>query len=482
MRLLGVDAGRRRIGLAVSDVTGLIATPLKTVVVRNQREAADAVLREADLQAVDGIVIGLPITERGEEGEEARRVRDFAAHLSRLSRLPIYLWDERYSTLEADKILRAMGIPSPKRRPRLDAVAAAVILQSYLNARRIPTSMRAVVFERHGSLDVLQVREAPVPDIGDDEALVRVRACGLNHLDIMVREGVPWAQVVLPHVPGSECSGEIVKLGRKVEGLQEGMAVTVFPYLFCGHCSYCLRGEENVCEKLGILGVHSQGCYAEYVKVPIRNLMPLPPELSFVDAAAVTLATLTAWHMLVGRAHVHPGEWVLVMAAGSGVGSAAVQIAKMAGAYVIAAAGSQDKLDKAVQLGADYTVNYSTQDLVKEVMAITHDRGVDVVVEHVGTSLWERCVQCLARLGRIVTVGGTTGTAIQDNLSRYYVKQLSLLGSYGGNRFDLRTVLSLTAQGRIRPVIHRILPLEQAAEGQRLLEDRLVFGKVILTP
>ncbi len=482
MRLLGVDLGRRRIGLAVSDVTGLIATPLRTLAIRDYRHAAEAIVQEAQRQGAQAIVIGLPLTERGEEGEEARRAKAFAAYLGQVSRFPIHMWDERYTTVEAEGILRSIGISPARRRRRLDAVAAAVMLQSYLNARRLPSTMRAVVFDRHGPLEVLQVRDVPVPEIGDDEALVRVRACGLNHLDIMVREGIPWAQVPLPHIPGSECSGEIARLGRQVEGLQEGMPVAVFPYLFCGTCSYCLRGEENVCEKLGILGVQSQGCYAEYLRVPTRNLMPLPAGLSYVDAAAVTLATLTAWHMLVGRARIQPGEWVLVMAAGSGVGTGALQIAKMAGAYVIAAAGSDEKLRKARELGADYTVNYSTQDLLKEVMGITGGRGVDIVVEHVGTAMWEQCVQCLARLGRIVTVGGTTGTAIQDNLSRYYVKELSLIGSRGGNRLDLKTVLALTAQGRIRPVIHRVLPLEEAVEAQGILENRAVFGKVILTP
>lgn len=482
MRLLGIDLGRRRIGLAVSDATGLIATPIKTLVIHDYPEAVKAVLREADRHQVQGIVLGLPITERGKEGEEARRARNFAAHLRRVTRLPIYFWDERYTTLEAERILKQLGLPPARRKIRIDAAAAAIMLQSYLNSRRIPSTMRAVVFDRHGSVDVLQLREVPVPEIGSDEALVRVRACGLNHLDLKVRQGVPWAPVSLPHIPGSECAGEIARIGRQVEGLQEGMAVAVFPYLFCGTCSYCLRGEENVCENLGIVGVQTQGCYAEYIKVPLRNLMPLPAGLSYVDAAAVTLATLTAWHMLVSRARVQPGEWVLVMAAGSGVGSAAVQIAKMAGAYVIAAAGSDDKLKKATELGADYTVNYSTQDMVKEVMSVTQGRGVDVVVEHVGAELWEQAVQCLGRLGRIVTVGGTTGTTIQDNLSRYYVKELSLLGSRGGNRFDLRTVLNLTVRGKIRPIIHRILPLEEAGEGQRLLEERLVFGKVILTP
>lgn len=363
----------------------------------------------------------------------------------------------------------------------MDAVAAALILQNYLDARRVPSKMRAVVFRQHGPLDVLELDDLPVPEIGVDEALVRVRACGLNHLDIMVREGIPWADVPLPHIPGSECAGDIVRMGRPIDGLQEGTPVAVFPYLFCGTCRPCLRGEENVCEHLAILGVQTQGCYAEYVKVPLRNLLPLPRNLTYIDAAAVTLATLTAWHMLVARAKVQPGEWVLVMAAGSGVGSAAVQIAKLAGAYVIAAAGSDFKLDKARDLGADFTVNYSTQDLVSEVMAITGGKGVDVVVEHVGTALWDKCVQCLGRLGRIVTVGGTTGTAVQENLSRYYVKELSLIGSRGGNRLDLSTVLALTTEGKIRPVVHKVLPLQEAAEAQRLLEERLAFGKVILT-
>lgn len=342
--------------------------------------------------------------------------------------------------------------------------------------------MRAIQFHEHGELDTLRLEDVSEPVPGPGEALVRVRACGVNYLDLRVREGRVGGKVPLPHIPGSEVAGEVAALGEGVSGVSVGQRVAIAPYLFCGRCEYCLAGDEVSCLRGDILGLGGDGGYAEQVVAPAQNLIPLPEELSFEAAAAVSLATLTAWHMLVDRAEIRPGETVLVLAAGGGVGSAAVQIAKLAGARVIATAGSEEKLQKARELGADETVNYREQDFLQEVKRLTGKRGVDVVVEHIGADTWEKSVACLTRGGRLVTCGTTSGTEGKTDLWQLYAKQLKLIGSYGGNRGELRTVLSLVAQGKLKPVIDRVLPLERAAEAQRIMAERRQFGKIILAP
>ncbi len=342
--------------------------------------------------------------------------------------------------------------------------------------------MRAVVIHEHGGPDQLRLEDVPVPAPGPDQVLIRVRACGVNRLDLMVREGRVGAKVKLPHIPGSEVAGELAQVGSQAAGLSEGQRVALAPYLFCGQCEYCLAGEETVCVKGNIVGLTEDGGYAEYVAAPASNVVPLPDRVSYDDAAAVGLAALTAWHMLVERAHVRAGEDVLVLAGGSGVGSAAIQIAKLSGARVIATAGTDEKVKKSLELGADQAINYREQDFLQEVRRLTGKRGVDLVVEHVGSDTWEKSVGCLARNGRLAICGTTSGTEAKLNLWTLFAKQLNLLGSYGGTRGELQTVLRLVAGGRLKAVIDRSLPLERAAEAHQLMEHRQQFGKLVLNP
>lgn len=340
--------------------------------------------------------------------------------------------------------------------------------------------MKAVVLHELGGIDKMRLEEFPVPQIGPQDVLVRVKACGVNRLDIMVRTGRSLTS--LPHILGSEVAGQIEGMGDQVTGLSVGQAVAIAPYLFCGQCEYCLAGEETLCRFGDILGMRSNGGYAEFVKAPAQSIVPLPPGVSFDDAAAVTLAAPTAWHMLVNRAALKPGEDVLVLAGGSGIGSAAIQIAKHCGCRVIATASTQEKLDKSRELGADEVINYREQDFYQEVRRITDRRGVDVVVEHVGSDTWEKSVASLARNGRLVTCGATTGNEGKVDIWTLFAKQLSIIGAYGGSRNDLQQVLKQVARGVIKPVIHQAYPLEQFAEAQRVMEDREQFGKLIINP
>jgi len=287
----------------------------------------------------------------------------------------------------------------------------------------------------------------------------------------------PW-----PHICGAEVAGEIGALGEGVVGLNVGDRVAVAPYLCCGRCEFCLAGQETTCLRADVLGTKSQGGYAEQVVAPASQIVAMPDGLSFVDAAAVTLATLTAWHMLRTQAELRPGETVLVQAAGSGVGSAAIQIARLTGAEVIATASSDAKLAKAQALGAFAGINYDTTPVAAEVRRLTGKRGVDVVVEHVGTATWADSISSLARNGRLVICGTTTGRHAEQDLWQLFAKQLRLIGSYGGTRRELADVLRLTASGALRAVVDQTYPLQGAAEAQRRLEGREQFGKLVLVP
>jgi len=339
--------------------------------------------------------------------------------------------------------------------------------------------MKAVVFHEQGGIDVLHVEEMPQPTPGPNEVVVKVRACGANRLDIYSRTGRTKA-VPMPHISGSEVAGEIAALGDAVTGLSVGRAVAVAPYLFCGQCEFCRSGEEVLCLKGDILGLACQGGYAEYVRVPASSIVPLPQSVDFISAAAVGLATITAWHMLVRRAPISPGQDVLVHAAGSGIGSAAIQIAKLSGARVITTASSAEKLEQARKLGADEIINYREQDFLQEVRRITNKRGVDVVVEHIGEQTWEKSAACLARKGRLVTCGATTGNEGKVNIWTLFAKEISLIGSYGGTRQDLADVLKLVATHQLKPVVYGTYPLDQVGEVEQLMESREQFGKLVV--
>lgn len=343
--------------------------------------------------------------------------------------------------------------------------------------------MKAVVLHETGGIEKLIVEDVPIPSIRPTETLIRVRACGVNRVDLMVREGQVGLPVPLPHVMGTEVAGDVVEVGTPTRGVEPGRRVVVACWLRCGMCEFCLENDgDALCLRSGPLGMVTPGGYAEYVAVPTRQVIPIPDNVSHEAAAAVNSSMVSSWHMLRARAKLQPGEDLLVHAAGSGVGSAAVQIGRLVGARVIATASSQDKLDKARELGADEVINYAEQDFLEEVRRITNKRGVDVVFEHVGTATWEKSLASLARNGRLVTCGTTTGREGKIDLWTFFAKQLTILGSNGGTRREVQQVMKLIGSGQLHAVIDRTLPLEQAGEAHRLMEDRAVFGKFVLVP
>ena len=334
-----------------------------------------------------------------------------------------------------------------------------------------------------GGPEVLHYEDFPTPQPGPGEALVRVRACALNHLDVFTRRGEQGRRVDLPHILGVESSGEVEALGEGVSELRVGDRVVSGPGIWCGECEFCRAGEESLCANRQIVGVDVHGGYAEYLKLPAYAFARLPERVSFEQGAGVFIAFGTAWHMLVSRAHLQAGETLLVLAAGSGVGMAAVQIGKRLGARVIATASTGQKLARARELGADETINYVEQPrFARAVRKLTGGRGADVVFEHVGTDTWKDSVAALAIRGRLVTCGSTTGRWGETDLWSLFAKQASLLGSFSSSQADFRTVLRLVGEGKLIPVIDSVLPLAAAAEGHRRLEARQVFGKIILQP
>jgi NADPH:quinone reductase-like Zn-dependent oxidoreductase len=341
--------------------------------------------------------------------------------------------------------------------------------------------MKAVVIREHGDLDVLRFEDVPAPVPKADEVVVRVRAGGVNNLDTWVRRGVPGHKFPLPIVPGSDASGLVETVGAAVTHVKPGDHVLLAPGVSCGLCRSCLEGNDQLCRWYGILGESRDGTCAELVAVPARNVIPKPGNLSFEEAASFALVFLTAWHMLVARAQTRPGEWVLIRAAGSGVGSAAIQIAKLHGAMVIAEARSAQKCARAAALGADVTIDSAGKDAFEEVRRVTGKRGVDVVVDHVGEATWESSIKCLARGGRLVLCGATTGADARTNLRLLFFKNLSLLGSTMGSQGELRDIVGHIEAGRLKPVVHTVLPLSRVADAHRLLAERAVFGKIVLT-
>ena len=323
--------------------------------------------------------------------------------------------------------------------------------------------------------------DAPDPATPAGGVVVRVNACALNHLDLWQRRGLERVVIPLPHISGADVAGEIADVGAGVSGWQRGDRVMLQPGVSCGACAMCVAGRDNYCAKYDVLGYQSDGGYAEYVAVPAANLIALPEGIGWTEAAAFPLAFLTAWHMLYGRAGLTADDTVLVLAAGSGVGQAAIQIAHAAGARVIATAGGAEKLARARAVGADEVVDHYADDVVKHVKAWTSGRGVDIVIEHVGIATWERSVRCLARGGRLVTCGATTGHAASLDLRHLFARQLSLLGSYMGAKQELMRAAELFFTGRSRAVVDRTLPLRDAAEAHRQLEASAQFGKIVLT-
>lgn len=342
--------------------------------------------------------------------------------------------------------------------------------------------MKAVRFHEHGGPEVLKYEDAPDPKIQANEVLVKVKACALNHLDIWLRVGVRRWQLPMPRIVGSDISGEVAEVGSVVARVKPGDRVLLCPGISCGQCEACFKGLDSACRSYTLFGVMVDGGYAEYVKAPEMNVVPIPSDLSFDEAAAVPLVFITAWHMLFTRAGLKLGEEVLVIGAGSGVGIAAIQIAKLAGARVIATAGADWKLEKARALGADEVINHTTQSIAEEVKRLTARRGVDVVFEHVGPAVWDQCFESLATYGRLVTCGATTGTDVKFDLRDLYGRQRSILGSFMGGKGELMEALKFIFPRKLKAVIDSSFPLQEARAAQEKMEGRNFFGKILLHP
>ncbi|HEX5037003.1 MAG TPA: zinc-binding dehydrogenase [bacterium] len=333
--------------------------------------------------------------------------------------------------------------------------------------------MKAIRIHAHGGPEVLELDDIEVPEARAEHVLVRMKAVAMNHMDLWVRKGMPGVTIPLPIILGCEGSGV-------VEGT--GDEVLIAPSTSCRACEACLSGNDHYCRQYKIYGEHRDGLDAEYVLVPAYNVFPKPKHLSFEEAAALPLTFLTAWQMLVDRAQVASGQTVLVMAAASGVGSAGVQIAKLFGARVIATASDETKFSKIQELGADHVINHRKQDIAEEVKKLTDRRGVDVVFEHVGVSVWEKCLKSLAFAGKLVTCGATTGPEVKLDLRHIFIKQQQILGSTMGPKASLFKILRLVSEGKLSPVLDRVFPFSEVVSAHRRLEQGSQMGKIVLTP
>jgi NADPH:quinone reductase-like Zn-dependent oxidoreductase len=342
--------------------------------------------------------------------------------------------------------------------------------------------MRAVFFKEHGGPEKLEYGYQPEPTPGSGEALVKVHAAALNRLDIWTRQSMPGVKISLPHILGCDIAGEVVKLGHGTSGITIGKKVIIAPGISCGHCSYCRTGWDSLCDHYKIIGFQINGGYAEYVKAPVRNLIPVTKKWTLEEWASVPLVFLTAWHMLVTRAELKKGESILIHAAGSGVGSAAIQIAKHLGAHVFTTVGSDEKIKRAKSLGADEVINYEKKDFSLEVKRLNKNRGMDVIFEHIGSATFPKSLAALARKGRVVTCGVTSGPLVNLDLRFLFVRQLSVIGSYMGGLSELKKVVRLLESGVLKPVVDKVFPLREAREAHQRMLERKNFGKLVLVP
>lgn len=343
--------------------------------------------------------------------------------------------------------------------------------------------MKAAFLTEQGSLDHLHYGERPDPTPDRREILIRARACSLNRVDLFGVMGRKGVRLQCPRILGRDFAGEVVALGSDIEGgFRPGDRVLVYPHVSCGQCEPCRRGRENMCVHSSIIGLTSDGGLAELACAPAGNVYPLPANMSFEEGASVPTTFVTAWHMLVGRARLQADEDVLVMAAGSGVGSAAIQIARALGARVFATAGSDEKVAQARELGAEEAINYQTEDFSRRVLDLTDGRGVDVIVDHVGASVWEQNFSCLAVGGRLVNCGVSGGHLVELHMGQLFIRQLSILGSTMGTSADVRDVLRLLETGQLRPTVARTFPLSEARDAFETMASSQFFGKLVVVP
>ena len=347
-------------------------------------------------------------------------------------------------------------------------------------------TVKATVFHEHGSSDVLSYEDIADPVIGPNQVLVKVKAVALNHLDLFVRSGLPGLKLEMPHILGSDIGGEIVEVGPEVKNeFYEGQEIIVDPDMSCGKCEFCMSGQESLCSNFGIIGEHYRGGYAQLIAVDPQNIIPVPEDesLDIERVAALPLTLMTAWRMLVTKAQIKPADDLLIIGIGGGVALAALQIAKSAGARVLVTSSSDLKLENAMKLGADYTINHdTTSEYHKEILRYTKNRGVDVVLDSVGQATWSRSLKSLRKGGKLVTCGATSGPITETNINLLFWKQLEILGSTMASRAELRTALKLVWNGSIIPIIDRFLPLSKAKEAHEILERGDQFGKLVLRP
>ncbi|MDQ7027145.1 MAG: zinc-binding dehydrogenase [Anaerolineae bacterium] len=342
------------------------------------------------------------------------------------------------------------------------------------------TTMRAAILREHGGREQVKLEKIPIPEPQSGEVRIRVHACALNWLDVGVRKGSKFGSIPLPIITGSDIAGVVDKLGDDVSGWQVGDDVTVYPLVTCGVCEFCRQGDVMVCPQHQIIGEHMNGGLAEYVIVPARTLIHKPENLSFAETAALPVVTMTAWHMLIEIGKLRPNETVLIPGAGGGVASIGIQIARHAGARVIATTSTPEKMQKARDFGAHHVFNYRDDDWVQRVLDVTEGRGVDMVQDNVGAATWSYTLETLARNGRLVVCGSHSGTTFELSIPQIYHRQLRILGSNGGTYNGLRVALSLFNQGILRPVVDSILPLDEIHEGHRILEEHDHYGKVVI--
>jgi NADPH:quinone reductase-like Zn-dependent oxidoreductase len=342
--------------------------------------------------------------------------------------------------------------------------------------------MKALAFHEHGGLDRLRYQEVPDPAIGPADVLVRVRACALNHLDLFVREGLPGFRLPLPFWTGCDIAGEVAQVGAEVREVAVGDRVAVNPNLHCGRCEFCQKGEQSLCVTYGILGEHVHGGLAEYVKVAGDKTLTLPAHVKYEDAAAFILVNMTAWRMLVTQARLRAGEDLLVIGVGGGVSSTAVQIGKLCGARVWVTSSSDDKLDRARELGADECINHAREDWARVVWEKTGKRGVDVVLENVGAATWKDSLRALAKGGRLVTCGATSGPIGETDIRVVFWKQVSIIGSTMSSNAEFHDVMRELFRGRLHAIVDAVMPLAEGVDAQRRLAEGKQFGKIVLTP